>query len=143
MNRVKRFKNIKENIQKMQLRFRKYVNKKWKEGSQLKENNKVYLLTKNLTTKRFNKKLNYTKVGPFFIKTVKELVNYELSLSKNICIHLIFHINMLESVDLNTFIQKEFHYENSKEKYIVKRILEKKGQSYLIKWKNSSYIDNT
>ena len=143
MNRVKKLKNIKENIQKIQLRSEKYVNKKRKEDSQLKEKNKIYLLTKNLMTKRLNKKLNHAKIESFFIKTVKELVNYELSLSKNTRIHSIFHINMLESVDLNIFIQKEFHYENSEKKYTVKRILKKKDQSYLIKWKNYSYIDNT
>ena len=95
MNRVKRFKDIKENIQKMQLRLEKYVNKKRKKDSQLKERNKVYLLTKNLTTKKLNKKLNHTKIEPFFIKTVKKSINYELNLSKNICIYSIFYINML------------------------------------------------
>ena len=84
-------------------------------------------------TKRLNKKLNYIKIGSFLIKTIKRSVNYELSLSKNTCIHLIFHINMLESADSSTSIQKEFHYENSEEEYTVERILNKKDQKYLIK----------
>ena len=133
MNRVKRLKDIRDNIQKMQLKFKKYVNKKRKEDSQLKEKNKVYLLTKNLTTKRLNKKLNYTKIESFFIKAVKGPVNYELSLPKDTRIHSIFHIHLLKSADLSTFIQKEFHYENSEEEYTVKKILKRKGQSYLIK----------
>ena len=133
MNRVRRLKDIRNNIQKMQFKFRRYVNKKRKEDSQLKERNKVYLLTKNLTTKRLNKKLNHTKVESFFIKAVKRSVNYELSLPKNTRIHSIFHINLLKSADLSTSIQKEFHYENSEEEYTVKKILERKGQSYLIK----------
>ena len=133
MNRVKRFKNIKDNIQKMQLKFEKYVNKKRKEDLQLKEKNKVYLLTKNLTTKRLNKKLDHTKVGSFFIKAVKRSVNYELSLPENTRIHLIFHINVLESVDPSTLIQKDFHFEDSKEEYTVERILNQKNQKYLIK----------
>ena len=133
MNRVKKLKNIKDNIKKMQFKSEKYVNKKRKEGPQLKEENKVYLLTKNLTTRRLNKKLNHTKVESFFIKAVKKLVNYELSLSKNIRIHSIFHINVLESVDLSTFIQKDFHFENSEEEYTVEKILDQKSQKYLIK----------
>ena len=133
MNRVKRFKNIRDNIQKMQLKFKKYVNKKRKKDSQLKEKNKVYLLTKNLTTKRSTKKLNYNKIESFLVKTIKESINYELSLFKNICIHSIFYVNMLKSADSNTSIQKKFHYENSEEEYTVKRILKKKNQSYLIK----------
>ena len=117
----------------MQLKSEKYVNKKRKENSQLKEKNKVYFFTKNLTTKRLNKKLNHMKVGSFFIKVVKRSVNYELSLFKNTRIHSIFHINLLKSVDLNIFIQKEFHFENSKEEYAVKDILNRKNQKYLIK----------
>ena len=104
-----------------------------KKKSQLKEKNKVYLLIRNLTTKRLNNKLNYTKIELFFIEAIKKSVNYKLSLSKNIYIHSIFYINMLESADFSTFIQKDFHYENSEEKYIVKRISKKKNQSYLIK----------
>ena len=104
INWVKRLKNIKDNIQKMQLKFEKYVNKKRKKDSQLKEKDKIYLLTKNLTIKRLNKKLNYTKIGSFFIKAIKKSVNYELSLLKNTRIHSIFHINVLESADLNIFI---------------------------------------
>ena len=133
MNRVKRLKDIRDNIQKIQFKFKEYVNKKRKEDSQLKEKNKVYLLTKNLTTKRLNKKLNYTKIRSFFIKVVKESVNYKLSLSKNTCIHSIFHINLLKPADPSTPIQKEFHYENSEKEYTVKKILKRKDQSYLIK----------
>ena len=143
MNRVKRLKDIRENIQKMHLKFEKYVNKKRKKGPQLKEEDKVYLLTKNLMTKRPTKKLNHTKIESFFIKAVKRSVNYELSLPKNIRIHSIFHINLLKSADLSTLIQKELHFESLKEEYTVKEILKKKDQKYLIKWKNYSHIDNT
>ena len=133
MNRVKRLKDIRENIQKMHLKFERYINKKRKKGSQLKERDKIYLLTKNLTTKKLNKKLNHTKVGSFFIKAVKGSVNYELNLFKNTRIHSIFHINLLKPADSSTPIQKEFHYENSEEEYTVKKILKRKDQSYLIK----------
>ena len=117
----------------MQLKFERYINKRRKEDSQLKEGDKVYILIKNLTTKRLNKKLNHMKVGPFFIKAVKGPVNYELNLLKNTHIHSVIHINVLESVDSNTYIQKNFYYENSEEEYAVKDILEKKGQKYLVK----------
>ena len=142
MNWVKRFKDIRENIQKIHFKFKKHVNKKRKKDFQLKEKNKVYLLTKNLTTKRLTKKLNHTKIESFFIKAIKKSVNYELSLLKNIHIYSIFHINKLKSVDLSTFIQKEFYFQNSEDEYIVKEILDKKGQQYFVKWKNYSHIDN-
>ena len=104
MKRVKKFKNIKDNIQKMNLKSEKYVNKKRKEGSQLKEKDKVYLLTKNLTTRKLNKKLDHTKIESFFIKVVKRSVNYELSLPKDTRIHSIFYINVLKLADLSIFI---------------------------------------
>ncbi len=72
--------------------------------SQLKKKNKVYLLTKNLKTKRKSKKLDHVKVESFFIKEVKELVNYELDLSKNAKVFLIFYISLLKLVDPNTSI---------------------------------------
>ena len=52
MNRVKKFKNIKDNIQKMQFKFKKYVNKKRKKDFQLKEENKVYFLNKKPDDKK-------------------------------------------------------------------------------------------
>ena len=61
MNRAKRLKNIKENIQKMHFKLEKYINKKQKKDFQLKEKDKIYLLTKNLTTKRLTKKIKLYK----------------------------------------------------------------------------------
>ena len=143
MNRVKKFKKIKDNIQKMQFKSSTYVNKRRKNSSQLKEKDKVYLLTKNLTTKKLNKKLNYTKIGSFFIKAIKKSVSYELNLFKNTRIHSIFHINLLESADSNTPIQKKFHFENSKKEYAMKEILKRKDQKYFVKWKKYSHTNNT
>ena len=52
-----------------------YQNKKRKTAPQLKEKNKVYLLTKNLKIRKPSKKLDHVKVEPFFIKAVKGRVN--------------------------------------------------------------------
>ncbi len=73
-------------------------------ASQLKERNKIYLLTRNLKTKKKSKKLNYVKIELFFIKIVKRLVNYELDLPKNARVFLVFHVLLLELVDPNTSI---------------------------------------
>ena len=45
-----------------------YTNKKRKNRPQLKEGDKVYLLIKNIKSKRLSKKLNYVKVRLFLIK---------------------------------------------------------------------------
>ena len=131
---MKILKMIHNNIMRMQQRFFKHVNKKRKMTSLLKKRNKVYLLTKNLKTKKASKKLNNVKIGSFYVKEVRESKTYELKLSKNIRIFSIFDIFLLKSVDPKTLIQKTFHFEEEKEKiYTMKRILKKRDQNYLIK----------
>jgi len=102
--------------------------------SQLKKRDKMYLLTKNLKIRKKSKKLNHVKIESFFIKVVKKSVNYELDLSKNVKVFLVFHISLLKSVDFSTLIQRTFHYYSQKEnRFEVERILEKKSQRYLVK----------
>jgi len=111
---------------------------------QLKERNKVYLLTKNLKIRKKSKKLDHVKIESFFIKAIKESVNYELDLPKNARVFLVFHISLLKSVDPSTLIQETFHYKpQEKNRFKVKEILKKKDQQYLVKWKRYSTTENT
>jgi len=71
---------------------------------QLKERNRIYLLIRNLKTKKTSKKLNHVKIELFFIKIVKRLINYEFDLPKNAKVFLIFHVSLLELIDPNTSI---------------------------------------
>jgi hypothetical protein len=59
----------------------------------------VYLLIKNLKTKRPSQKLDYKKVGLFRIKRVKGLVDFKLDLPKGTRIYSIFYISLLKPVD--------------------------------------------
>jgi hypothetical protein len=111
---------------------------------QLKERNKIYLLTKNLKIRKKSKKLDHVKVESFFIKAVKESVNYELDLLKNARVFLVFHISLLKSVDPSTPIQETFHYKSQKKnRFEVEEILEKNDQQYLVKWKRYFTTENT
>jgi len=124
IERVATLKKIHDNITTMQIRSAKYQNKKRKMASQLKKGDKVYLLTKNLKIRKKSRKLDHVKVEPFFIKEVKEPVNYEL--------------------DPSTSIQETFHYHSQEEnRFEVERILEKKSQRYLVKWKKYPTTENT
>ena len=102
------------------------------------------MLTKNLKTKKINKKLNHVKIDSFFVKQQKKSVNYELNLFSNIKIHLIFHVSLLKSADQNTFIQNTFHFQyEKKNENEIKTILTQNDQRYLIKWKNYFISKNT
>ena len=94
----------------------------------------MYLLTKNLKTRKKSKKLDHVKIESFFIKVVKESINYELDLSKDAKVFLVFYISLLKLIDLNTSIQETFHYKSQeKNRFEVKKILKKKDQQYLVK----------
>src|SRR5689334_17585052 len=73
-----------------------YYNKKRSIGPTLKEGDRVYLLRKNIITKRLSSKLDYKKLGPFKIRKVKGKMNYELALPKTINIYPVFYISLLE-----------------------------------------------
>ena len=138
-------KMIRDNISKMQKSSTAYQNKKRKTKPLLKEKNKVYLLTKNLKINRKrNKKLDHVKVESFFIKIVKRRVNYELNFLVDVKIFLVFHIFILESAHSNTSIQITFRYQSQEDqKYKIERILQRRGQQYLVKWKGYLTTKNT
>ena len=61
------YKDISNNITLSQARIIKARYKENKDGPQLKKGDRVYLLTKNLKTRKRSKKLDHVKVGPFLI----------------------------------------------------------------------------
>ena len=135
---------MQQTIQQSNDKLQGPTNKKRKNGPQLKEGDKVYLLTKNLRTTRPSKKLDHVKVGPFLIKRVKGPVNYELELPPDAKVHPVFHVSLLEPADSNTPLQETFHYEVEEEtEFEVERILNQVGQRYLVKWKGYDDTENT
>ena len=104
-------KMIQKNIFKMQTNSAIYQNKKRKTTPLLKKRNKMYLLTKNLKiNKRRSKKFDHVKIKSFFIKIVKERVNYELKFLVDVKVFFVFHIFVLELAHSNTSIQTTFRY---------------------------------
>lgn len=71
----------------------------------------MYLLTKNLKTRRGTKKLDYVKVGLFLVDERKGKLNYKLKLLKDARVHLVFYISLLELVHPDTALQTTFYYE--------------------------------
>ena len=120
----KLYKKIAKRINQQNKRTAKNINKRRKLDPQLKKGDKVYLLIKNLRSKRLSKKLDYIKVGLFLIKEVKGVINYKLNLPINTKIYPVFYILLLKLVDPNTPVQNAFYFKVEKEtKYKVKKIL--------------------
>lgn len=137
-----------DGIKDAQRKTAAYLQNKRKTAPQLQEGDKVYLLTKNLKTRRPTKKLDQIKVGPFLIEEQKGPQNYRLRLPKDAKIHPVFHISLLEPADKDTPLQTTFHYQDQEETtddtwYDLERICCWDGNNYLIKWKNYPDSDNT
>ena len=133
-----------ENITNMHKRVRASPQQLRKKEPQLKEGDKVFLLTKNLKTKKPSKKLDRVKVGPFLIAAVKGPVNYQLELPKGTKIHPVFHISLLEPANPSIPVQTTpLDLEPEEELYEVEKILRQRGQRYLVKWKGYPDSENT
>jgi hypothetical protein len=139
---------MRERIKKAQRQSISYVNRKRKTAPQLKRGDKVYLLTKNLRTKRPSKGLDHVKVGPFLIKSQQGPVTYTLDLPPDAKIHPRFHVNKLEPADPETPLQRTFRYATEEEnEFEVETIVSHKGppnsRQYLVKWLGYDDAENT
>ena len=132
---------LRETSEKMQHQ----IDKKLKIAPQLKKGNKVYLLTKNWKVKKpRTKKLDYVKVRLFSVEERTGPVNIRLRLPRDTWVHANFHISMIKLADQSTPLQEIFHYQPEEEqKFKVEQILKRKGQRYLVKWKNYPDSENT
>ncbi len=143
-------KELQKNIQFLSKCMTLYANKRRDRRFTFKEKNKAYLLRQNIKTKRSSNKLNHMKLRSYKILEIKKLINYKLNLSAFMRIHLIFHICLLKSANVNTSIQTESSEINLKSQnveYEVEDILDQQdiiNQSHwLIKWKDYDHIENT
>jgi hypothetical protein len=144
------YKEMQERIKKAQQQSISYISKKRKTAPQLKEGDKVYLLTKNLRTTRPSKGLDHVKVRPFLIRKKNGPVTYTLDLPKDAKIHPRFHVKLLEPADPETLLQKTFYYEIEEEnEFEVERILDHRDteqiklREYLVKWLGYDNLENT
>ena len=109
------YRELSDHIKLLQSRVSNVRYKTRKNGPQLKKGDKVYLLTKNLKTRKRSKKLDHVKVGPFLIAEQRSAVNYRLQLPNDARIHPVFHISLLEPADPSTPLQTTFDFEPQEE----------------------------
>ena len=95
---IQLYQNLYKSAKLVQDYIKRYYNQKVSKGLNLKEGNKIYLLTKNFESKRLSKKLNYIKIGLFkIINTVTEVI-YRLDLLLKITFYLVYYIVILKLV---------------------------------------------
>ena len=131
------------------LRMKTYYDDSHKEGPKLKEGEKVYLLRRNIKTKRPSEKLDNRRLGPFTIEEKTGPVNYKLRLPESMRkIHPVFHVSLLEPAPKNAEDAMEIELENaSEEEYEVEEILADRWydnqQQLLVKWEGYPTSENT
>jgi transposase InsO family protein/murein DD-endopeptidase MepM/ murein hydrolase activator NlpD len=139
-------KELRQELLFVQERMTIYANKKRLKGPTLEEGDKVYLLRKNIKTKRPSDKLDYKKIGPFRITEKLSEVNFRLSLPKTRR-HAVFHISLLEPAPANARLATQIELENDEREWEVEEIRNHRiydnETEYLIKWKGYDNSENT
>ena len=125
-----------------------YANRKRSVGPDLKKGGMVYLLRRNIQTKRPSSKLDHTKLGPFKIKNKKGPVTYELELPKEMRIHPTFHVSLLEPAPKGARQGPiEIDEETQQPYYEIDKIMGTKINNgkpcYLIHWKGYQHSEDT
>jgi len=98
---------------------------------------KVYLKTDNIHIKQRSKKLNNKSIKPFEVKRNIKRLSYKLDLLKEMQIHSVFHVFMLQccnqfislqTIEMSVKLDKEYQVEN----ILKKRMISEKTH-YLVK----------
>lgn len=130
---------LRDTLEFVRDRMREHYDKHRLEGPRLEEGDKVFLLTRNLRTKRPSKKLDFKKIGPFKITKKISTSNYELDLPKTMRLRAkVFHISLLEPAPANAKLETHTEAEDFEEAFDVETILDSRISEgkleYLIKW---------
>jgi hypothetical protein len=105
-------------------RSAKQANKKRSEGPDLREGGMVYLLRRNIKTKRPSDKLDHTKIGPFKIMKKLGPVTFKLEMPEGMRIHPVFHISLLEPTPPNARLGPvEIDHETQQPYYKAEKII--------------------
>ena len=107
---------LKEELEFVRTRIKRFYDKNRLEGPRLEEGGKVYLISRNLRTKRPSRKLDFRKTGPFRVSKKISENNYTLVLPTTMRLRTnVFHISLLEPAPANVRIDKSTEAEDEEE----------------------------
>ena len=116
---------LKEELEFIRTRMKKFYDRNRLEGPRLEEGGKVYLISRNLRTKRPSRKLDFRKIGPFKIDKKISENNYALALPSTMRLRTnVFHISLLEPAPRNARLDKDAEVEDKEEEWDIKKVLD-------------------
>ena len=80
-----------------------YYNQRYGKEPELKKEDKVYLLQKNIQTDWLNQKLDFKKLEPYIVIFMKNYLNYKIKILDNKNFFNIFHISLLKSTSKDIY----------------------------------------
>ena len=107
---------LKEELEFVRTRIKKFYDKNRLEGPCLEEGGKVYLISRNLRIKRLSRKLDFRKTGLFRVSKKILENNYILALPITIRLRTnVFYILLLELAPTNVRLNKDAEVEDEEE----------------------------
>ena len=138
---------LRQELEFIQERMKRYANIKRIEGPTFKRGDMVYLTRRNIKTKRPSNKLDFKKLGPFRVQERVSNVNYRLELPQAMRIHPVFHVSLLEPAPRNATPDTTTEIEDEEPEYEVESVLDARSANdtveYLVKWKDYPHEENT
>ncbi len=145
-------KDMKARLVEAQERQKRNADKSRKQNPNISVGNKVWLLRRNLKTRRPSDKLDYRRLGPFRVSKQVNEVAYRLDLPSNMKIHPVFHVSLLEPYKESTIpgrlpaplppieINGEEEFEVSK---IIDSHINRRRLEYLVHWQGYDISERT
>jgi transposase InsO family protein len=140
---------LSRDIEFLNMRMKFYYDQSRQEAPEFQRGEKVYLLRRNIRTRRPSAKLDHLKLGPFEIEEKTGPLNYRLKLPESMRrIHATFHVSLLEKAPRNAEVATNVEIEEETEnEYEVEEILATNKVSgkphYLVKWRGYDTSENT
>ena len=116
---------LKEELEFVRTRIKRFYDKNRLEGPRLEERGKVYLISRNLRIKRLNRKLDFRKTRLFRVSKKISENNYTLTLPTTIRLRTnVFYISLLEPAPPNVQLDKDAKAEDKEEEWEVEEVLD-------------------